>query len=192
MMLEIAPVQPVRWRAEMFSSISRPKLCRLLGFALFFNFGLACIGQAQSAKVPEKQCGDYDTQSEMNECAAREAHKADVALNATYKALIQELKGDKTAITKLVAAEKAWIAFRDAELAADWPVADGENPNLRYGSVHPFCYYNELSAMTQEREKTLRNRLHHEEGDVCTTAVASRRERDEAPRSCGTARISHS
>jgi uncharacterized protein YecT (DUF1311 family) len=39
---------------------------------------------------------------------------------------------------KVVAAEKAWIAFRDAELAAEWPVPEGENPNALYGSVHPF------------------------------------------------------
>jgi uncharacterized protein YecT (DUF1311 family) len=129
---------------------------------------------ARAAKMPEKQCGDYGTQSEMNDCAAREAHKADEALNSTYRDLLGKLKSDKTATARMVAAEKAWIAFRDAELAADWPVADGENPNLLYGSVHPFCYYNELTALTLERLKTLSNRMkHEEEGDVCSIAIAS-------------------
>jgi len=147
----------------------------LRAFAILLFIGHTGVVLAQKGKI-EKPCGDYGTQSELNDCAAREAHEADEALNATYKQLLVRLQDDKTATARVVAAEKAWVIFRDAELAADWPAADGENPNLLYGSVHPFCYYNELAALTSARSKTLSDRMRHEqEGDVCSTAVASRR-----------------
>lgn len=106
--------------------------------------GSACLSYAQLDQATLESCGSLHTQSEMNDCAAREAHKADDALNSAHQEVLGRLKSDKTATARMVAAEKAWIAFRDAELAADWPVADGANPNLSYGSVHPFCYYNAL------------------------------------------------
>jgi uncharacterized protein YecT (DUF1311 family) len=163
-----------------------------LGLVILFCVGPVGFSFAQAAKVPEKQCGDYGTQSEMNDCAAREAHKADEALNSTYRDLLAKLKSDKTATARMVAAEKAWIAFRDAELASDWPVADGENPNLLYGSVHPFCYYNELTALTLERLKTLSDRMkHEEEGDVCSIAIASTHSHQNIPRSCGSTAAKH-
>ena len=157
------------------------------GFAILLFIGHISIACAQKARVPEKLCGDYGTQSEMNDCAAREAQKADEALNSTYKKLLKRLRDDKTATARVVAAEKAWVAFRDAELAADWPVADEENPNLLYGSVHPFCYYNERAALTLERSKTLSDRMRHEEeGDVCSTAIASQQGHSDSSLSCGT------
>jgi uncharacterized protein YecT (DUF1311 family) len=108
----------------------------------------------------------------MNDCAAREAKKADEALNATYRELLSKIKQNKTATEKVVAAERSWIVFRDAELAAKWPVPEGENPNMLYGSVHPLCYYNEYAVMTRERVKTLNELMRNEEGDVCSSGLA--------------------
>jgi uncharacterized protein YecT (DUF1311 family) len=154
-----------------------------LGFVILLIFVHVNFGYAQAAKEPEKQCGDYGTQSAMNECAAREAHKAEDALNSAYRDLLNKLTGDKTATARVVAAENAWMAFRDAELAADWPVPDGENPNLLYGSVHPFCYYNERTALTLARLKTLSDRMQHEgEGDICSTSIASLRDHHDPQR----------
>jgi uncharacterized protein YecT (DUF1311 family) len=108
----------------------------------------------------------------MNACAAREAHKADEVLNSTYRELLNQIKDDKTATERVVAAEKSWIVFRDAELAAEWPVPAGENPNVLYGSVHPLCYYNELAAMTWDRLKTLKDLMRNQEGDLCSSGLA--------------------
>lgn len=151
---------------------SRAMSLGLCGFSLVFCLGHLNVVLAQKGNV-KKPCGDYGTQSEMNDCAAREAHEADEDLNTTYKRLLRRLEHDKTATARIVAAEKAWVTFRDAELAADWPVADGENPNLVYGSVHPFCYYNELIALTAARSKALSDRMRHEEGNLCSTTVAT-------------------
>ncbi len=68
-----------------------------LGFVILLIFVHVNFSYAQAAKEPEKQCGDYGTQSGMNECAAREAHKAEDALNSAYRDLLNKLTGDKTA-----------------------------------------------------------------------------------------------
>jgi uncharacterized protein YecT (DUF1311 family) len=151
--------------------------------------GSTCLSDAQLIdEATVENCGSLNTQSDMNDCAAREAHKADDALNSTYQEVLGKLKSDKTATARMVAAEKAWIAFRDAELAADWPVADGANPNLLYGSVHPFCYYNARTVLTLERLKTLKDRMkHEEEGNVCSIAIASTQSHQTSPPTCGSA-----
>jgi uncharacterized protein YecT (DUF1311 family) len=148
-----------------------------------FLVGAAGLSHAQSEKTPIESCGNLHTQSEMNDCAATEAKKADTILNATYRQLLSKVRENKTATERVVAAERAWIVFRDAELAAEWPVPDGENPNTLYGSVHPLCYYNEFAAMTWERVKALKELMRHEEGDVCSSGLA-RSGQGEASRTC--------
>ncbi len=120
----------------------------------------------------------------MNDCAAKEAKKADAALNVTYQRLVSQIKDNKTALEKLVTAEKAWIVFRDAELAAEWPVPEGESPNLLYGSVHPFCYSNEFTSMTLRRVTTLKELMAREEGDVCASGLALNSQHDDASHAC--------
>jgi len=125
-------------------------------------------------KAQSKRCGSggHETQAELNQCAIDEFKNADKRLNETYKQLLDKLKNDKISQDKVIAAERAWLAFRDAELAAIWPVAPGEDPNIRYGSVHPFCYYEELTAMTERRTKELRDLMSPIEGDICGGALA--------------------
>jgi uncharacterized protein YecT (DUF1311 family) len=158
------------------------RVWRTIPFAMFL-LGAVGLSHAQSEKTPIESCGKLHTQSEMNDCAATEAKKADTVLNATYRQLLSKVKENKTATEKVVAAEKAWIVFRDAELAAEWPVPDGDNPNALYGSVHPLCYYNEFAAMTWERVKALKKLVRNEEGDVCSSGLAQSGESD-ASRTC--------
>ena len=134
--------------------------------------GMVGLCHAQGEKTPIEKCGNLHTQAEMNDCAATEAKRADAALNEAYKELLRKVKENDIATRKLVAAEKAWIVFRDAELAAEWPIAEGESPNLLYGSVHPLCYYNERATMTWERVKTLKDLMRNDEGDVCASGLA--------------------
>ena len=154
--------------------------------AAFSVLGIVGLIHAQGEKTSIENCGDLSTQTDMNACAAAEAHKADVALNEAYRELLSKVNENKTASERVVAAERAWIAFRDAELAEEWPVAEGENPNLLYGSVHPFCYYNELAGMTWERVRTLKNLMTFHEGDLCSSGLAQRAQ-VEAPSTCNSA-----
>ena len=57
---------------------------------------LARLSDAQLDQATVENCGSLNTQSEMNDCAAREAHKADDALNSTYQEVLGKLKSDKT------------------------------------------------------------------------------------------------
>ena len=145
--------------------------------------GYVIVSNAQDEEKVIERCGNLHTQAEMNDCAASEARKADVALNATYQELLSRVRENKTDREKVVAAEKAWVIFRDAELAAEWPVAEGENPNILYGSVHPFCYSLELATMTWDRVKTLKDLMQNEEGDVCGSGLAQIKQSD-GPRTC--------
>lgn len=124
-------------------------------------------------KAQSTPCGSggHETQAEMNQCAIDEFRNADKRLNETYKELLDKLRNNKTALSKVIAAERAWIAFRDADLAARWPLAPGENPQV-LGSVHPFCFYEALTEMTNRRTDELRYLSFPLGGDVCGGPLA--------------------
>ncbi len=141
------------------------------------------VSFAQGVNTIIEKCGKLHTQAEMNDCAATEAKMADAALSTTYRELLSRVRENRTATERLVAAEKAWIIYRDAELAAEWPVAEGQNPSILYGSVHPFCFSLKLATMTWDRVRTLKDLMQHEEGDVCGSGLARNNQADE-PLTC--------
>jgi uncharacterized protein YecT (DUF1311 family) len=71
-------------------------------------------------------CGSPKSTLEINECALREYTARDRELNDAYKALSNSLKHDGARDTtdyaavksQLVAAQKAWVSFRDADCLA--------------------------------------------------------------------------
>ena len=54
-------------------------------------------------------------QNEMTQSAAKEFERADAELNAVYKKALAGL--DETGKEKLTKAQRAWVAFRDAQAA---------------------------------------------------------------------------
>lgn len=79
-----------------------------------------------SAQEPQPDCKDPQTQADMTICAGRDLADADKALNVQYqvtrKALKErdagasaELKGGEDALLK---AQRAWLAYRDAQCAS--------------------------------------------------------------------------
>ena len=95
-------------------------------------------------------------QSEMNRCADLDARKADSELNAVYNQLLSKLKSDQNATKKLRMAQRAWIAFRDAQLDALFPAEDKQ---AEYGTISPMCYSQAATTMTKERTAQLREML---------------------------------
>ena len=63
-------------------------------------------------------------QSEMNRCADLDTREADADLKRVYQELLAKLKNDDTATNKLRAAQRAWLAFRDAHLQELYPADD--------------------------------------------------------------------
>ncbi len=90
------------------------------------------------------------TQSEMTAEAAADFKKADAALNVVYKKLRATLDGEGQA--KLKAAQKAWLAYRDAQAALDADASRG-------GSIAPMEYAMSRTASTEARTTALRAML---------------------------------
>jgi uncharacterized protein YecT (DUF1311 family) len=113
------------------------------------------------------------TQGELDEQACGQFHKADVTLNETYSKVLKEYANDQQFIAKLKTAQKAWLAFRDAELEALYPK---DNKQAEYGTVYPMCHCSELQFLTEERTKQLKRWLEGTlEGDVCAGSVKTAR-----------------
>lgn len=96
---------------------------------------LSFVGASSSAWA--LNCDDPQTNVEMKECARQDLEKADAALNTVYKKITQGLdkqinsgdEFDKNAYgevkASLIAAQKAWLAFRDTNSLA---IADVQYP----------------------------------------------------------------
>ncbi|QGZ38939.1 uncharacterized protein YecT (DUF1311 family) [Pseudoduganella flava] len=113
------------------------------------------IGAAMAADI---RCNPAGSQMEMNACAADDLRKADAELNATWQALLRKEANDKVFIAKLRTAQKAWLAFRDAELAAYFACED-ENERMCWGSMYPMSYNSRKTDLTRERTRTLKDML---------------------------------
>jgi uncharacterized protein YecT (DUF1311 family) len=83
--------------------------------------------------LPAGRCDAPHTQAEMNACAAEDFLRADARLNAVYKQAMKAI--DPARQPKLKAAQRAWLAFRDAECEFEASEAEGGTmqPMLRNG-----------------------------------------------------------
>ncbi len=122
--------------------------------AVFFILCLLFVGFSSQAKDKIK-CNPGGAQLEMNACAYDRFVKADKELNQTYKALLQKEDNNKIFIQKLRVAQKAWLAFRDAELEAMYACEEADSRNC-WGSMHPMCYSSYKEKLTQDRTKRLK------------------------------------
>jgi uncharacterized protein YecT (DUF1311 family) len=90
--------------------------------------------------------GCYDsakTQADLNHCADNEYASADKKLNEVYQQVLKQYATDSAFIAKLKVAQRAWLAFRDAELQALYPA---ENKPAEYGSAWPMCRGQQLAT----------------------------------------------
>lgn len=126
-----------------------------------------------AAEAAQTDCFEKaQTQVELNTCAGDEYAAADAELNRVYKKILESYKGDPKFITKFRASQRAWISFRDAELEARFPHADGGKSAQYYGSIFPMCYAQYKAGLTRERAAKLQEWLDGaEEGDVCSGSV---------------------
>lgn len=116
---------------------------------------LIVMSSAAFAQDDTLKCNPEGTQIEMNVCAAEDYQKADKKLNETWKKLMVKFKNDKTATTNLKKAQKAWVAFRDADIEAMFSCASGDR--VCWGSMESMLRSGELQAMTEARTKRLQH-----------------------------------
>jgi len=74
-----------------------------------------CLLDQSMQLDPPPNCVSQATQLDMNVCSYRDYLRADIKLNETWKATF---KAGSPVATKLLEAQRAWIAFRDAQCDA--------------------------------------------------------------------------
>lgn len=114
---------------------------------------------AQVSSVNADDCENAETQVMMNECANEAFKKSDSELNAIYKQINQRLKGDGDKTKMLIAAQREWVAYRDAECKFSASGVSG-------GSVYPSVYAGCLDNLTKARIGDLKNYAACREGDL--------------------------
>ena len=109
------------------------------------------------------------TQRALGQDACGKSHEADVLLNKTYNHVLAEYSKDATFIRKLKIAQRAWIAYRDAQIEALYPEPD---KRFAYGSAFEMCRCTALAALTTRRSDELKKWIDGiEEGDVCSGSI---------------------
>jgi uncharacterized protein YecT (DUF1311 family) len=124
---------------------------RLLSPTLFVLLALSSAALADD-------CPDQ-SQNGLNQCADAAYKRADGALNGVYKEVTRRLKDDPPTTKLLVVAQKAWIAFRDAECTFSSAANAG-------GSIYPMVYAGCLQHLTEARTKRLQACLKGGDGDT--------------------------
>jgi uncharacterized protein YecT (DUF1311 family) len=121
---------------------------------------------AQSTPAPAKRepCPDAKSQLDLNECYANLYLSADTQLNATYNNIVGFMKKNlliaqhdnnavlithnDTSLTKLLAAQRAWLTYRDAN-------CDSVKFQYEGGSIQPMMWSQCMADVTQQRIATL-------------------------------------
>jgi uncharacterized protein YecT (DUF1311 family) len=114
---------------------------------------------APAAGAQAEDCGNATVQTAMNECADLAFRKADDELNALFNEARRRLKSGNGAEKSLMAAERAWIGFRDAECSFSASSSKG-------GTIYPMIYSECLEKLTKARIDGLKRFMQCEEGDL--------------------------
>ncbi|MBB3654961.1 uncharacterized protein YecT (DUF1311 family) [Rhizobium sp. BK650] len=119
--------------------------------------GLLMLLAVGAAHAEDVDCENAQTQADMTSCAQARYDKADKSLNAQYKltrtamvAIDKDLDGDmKGAEQALLKAQRAWIAYRDAQ-------CDNYGFQARGGTMERMLVAGCLADLTDLRTKELK------------------------------------
>lgn len=133
--------------------------CHLLcGFIVAAAAAIFATSPFTASAADAARCNPAGTQVEINACAADKLAEADRQLNAVYQSLLKKQASNPAFEQKLRAAQRAWITFRDAELAATF--ACGEpNAAACWGSSLSMRYASYKAKLTNQRTERLRRWL---------------------------------
>ena len=114
----------------------------------------------QGGVQDDGDCAEPMTQQAMNYCASVELSEADDALNAQWRATAARMRQLDEATTyeddrpgyfdQLLAAQRAWLAYRDAHCAS-------EGYHARGGSLEPLLVATCKTGLTKARTQQLRD-----------------------------------
>ncbi|MBF6043258.1 DUF1311 domain-containing protein [Pseudomonas sp. P154a] len=126
---------------------------------MYSRFFLALAPVLFTSMAFAVDCDNATDQATMNQCAAQQNAAADKELNALYQQITTRLQAEPERKKLLVGAQRAWVAFRDAECKFSASGVEG-------GSVYPLIYSSCTTDLTKARVQTFRNYLKCQEGDV--------------------------
>ncbi len=89
---------------------------------------------------------------------ARKQSESDAKLNSTYRALLAKVESQPEALAKIKAAERAWVAYRDAYVEATYPAKD---KTTEYGSMYPLDVALLRAKLTQRQVAALEDMPQH-------------------------------
>jgi uncharacterized protein YecT (DUF1311 family) len=123
-----------------------------------------CVGLSLAAALvasvsAAETCDSNKSQAELNHCYGAALKKPDAALNGLYKNILLRLKTDQAGTKPLTSAQKAWLAFRNAECAFSSSGAQG-------GGAYPMIHATCLDTLTAKRLEDFKACLKCEEGDL--------------------------
>ncbi len=129
----------------------------------------AFVVNAHASQAQEEACSD-DSTAGMLECGSKRLELADKDLNITYRETMSKARAfyafdsrlQTEFLSRLKAAEKAWIVFRDAQCELDAAV-EGLG-----GSIERVVNLSCLIEQTEKRTDTLKQILSSLEGDAGT------------------------
>jgi uncharacterized protein YecT (DUF1311 family) len=127
------------------------------GIRALFTLALL-VAPLSPAAAQSANCAAAQTQADMNACAAQQYQKSDAALNQVYAQLKAKLT-DPQQQNLLVAAERAWVAYRDAECGFETSGSTG-------GSIRPMVLSMCLNEKTLVHSAELSRQLNCKEGDT--------------------------
>ncbi len=140
------------------------KICRMGWLSVMLWLSMSYNAMADSEVV---------TQMTLTDNACDWYKQQDAALNQTWQRLLAAYAHEKIQQKRLRRAQRAWLRFRNAELALTVPTEH------RKGSVVAMCRCMKAGRMTAERQSQLAALLAPEEGDVCSTAAVNSAATDE-------------
>ena len=121
---------------------STPKA--LKGFAMHLTLAAVLAGLMFSGARADECLDKAMSQPEINACATKAYEASDAELNHLYKQIGSRLKDDAESKKHFVTAQRAWIAYRDAECAFQ-----GADKGSSSAMVYGYC----LASLTADRVK---------------------------------------
>ena len=122
---------------------------------------IAALLLLAAAPEPKLDCADPQDQSSMNMCAQRDYERADTEMNAQYRLATATMRAADKEVDRasdsqplyydtLVAAQRAWLTFRDQTCLL-------ESFEARGGSMQPMLDSGCKAQLTRERTKQLKS-----------------------------------
>jgi uncharacterized protein YecT (DUF1311 family) len=123
----------------------------------------------EDASKPTRSPHHAFSQRDLNDQAATDTRAADREMNRVYAAILSKYAKDSAFIKKFKAAQRAWLLFRDAEVAANYPDMGQKGA---HASVSTMCWDMTITELTRQRTRELKSWLKGPvEGDVCASSL---------------------